>query len=154
MKSFLVLAGSENLPVIPLIDNETVKVIPVSVQKDGMALKLGMQEDSRQGKIIGTVHNIDYKYIQENPNPEPETLKDTFVTEAECYCATSLDGKVTLPVGVDYVPRKLDGEHTYKSFEERGRISELCLHHLESGLAPTRNGVLEPSCRCVRFLMW
>lgn len=111
------LAGRENTPVTPLIDNDTVRVVPVTIQKYGMALTPGMQIDSRQGKIIGTTPDIDYKYIKENPIPDPGKLKDIFITEAECYCVTSLDVKVTLPVGVDYIPRKRDGEYTYNSIK-------------------------------------
>ena len=145
LTSFLELAGRENSPVTPLIDNETVRVIPVAIQKDGMALKPGMQVDSRQGKIIGTTEDINYKYVKENQNPDPEKLKDVFVTEAECYCATSLDGQVTLPVGVDYIPRKLDGDYTYNTIKEKGTSSEICLNHLKSNLTPSKNGVLQNS---------
>lgn len=143
--ALLELAGSKNTPVTPLIDNDTVRVVPVTIQKDGMALKPGMQVDSRQGKIIGTTHDRDYKYIKENPNADPGKLKDIFITEAECYCATSLDGKVTLPVGVDYIPRKLDGEYTYNTIKEKGKSSEICLHHLKSSLTPSKNGTLQNS---------
>ena len=67
--SFLELGGGKNTPVIPLplIDNDTVQVLPVTIQEDGMGLKPGMQVDSTQVKIIGTTHNIDYKYIKETP---------------------------------------------------------------------------------------
>lgn len=84
LTSFLELAGRENTPVIPLIDNGTVRIVPVTIQKEGMALKPRIQVDSRQGKTIGTTHDIDYKYIKEIPNLEPGKLKDTFITEAKC----------------------------------------------------------------------
>ena len=71
LQSFLELANEENSGVIPLVDNDTVKVIPIALKKDGMALKPGMQVDSRQGLIIGTTEKIDYKYIQENAKPDP-----------------------------------------------------------------------------------
>ena len=66
--SFLELAGRTNTPVtpLPLIDNDT-QVLPVTIQKDGMGLKPGKQVDSTKVKIIGTTHNIDYKYIKETP---------------------------------------------------------------------------------------
>ena len=46
LTSFLELTGRENTHVAPLIDNDTVRVVPVTIQKDGMALKPGMQVDS------------------------------------------------------------------------------------------------------------
>ena len=66
--SFLELAGRTNTPVtpLPLIDNDT-QVLPVTIQKDGMGLKPGIRVDSTKVKIIGTTHNIDYKYIKETP---------------------------------------------------------------------------------------
>ena len=48
------------------LDNDT-QVLPVTIQKDGMGLKPGIQVDSTKVKIIGTTHNIDYKYIKETP---------------------------------------------------------------------------------------
>ena len=93
LRSFLELAGTENTQIVPLVDNDTVRVVPVTIQKDGMALKPEMQVDARQGKVIGTTDAINYKYIRENPNRDPEKLKNLFVTETECYCATTLDGK-------------------------------------------------------------
>ena len=98
---------------------------------------------SRQGKIIGTNHDIDYKYIKENPISDPGELKDIFITEAERYCATSLDGKVTLPIGVDYIPCKLDGE--YNTIKENGKASEKWHYHLKSSLNPSKNGTLKNS---------
>ena len=110
-----------------------------------MALKPGMQVDSRQGKIIGTTDVIYYKYVKENPNPDPEKLKDIFVTEAECYCAMLLDGLVTLQVGVDYISCKLDGDYTYNTIKEKGKSSEICLYHLKSNLNQSKNGMLQNS---------
>ena len=56
---------------------------------------------------------------------------------------------MTLPIGADYIPRKLDGEYTYKSLEEKGLCSEMCLHHLISSLTPATNGVLQSSSHSV-----
>ena len=54
--------------------SEQVRVVPVTVQKDEMALKPGMQVDSRQGKVIGTTHDIDYKYIYISKKTQIPTL--------------------------------------------------------------------------------
>lgn len=110
LQRFLKLANDKNSGVIPLVNNDTVKVIPIALKKGGMALKPGMQVDSRQGLIIGTTEKIDYKYIQENAKPDPEKLQDIFIKEAECYCALSLDRKVNLPLGVDDINRGQDKE--------------------------------------------
>ena len=86
LRSFLELAGTENTQIVPLVDNDTVRVVPVTIQKDGMALKPGMQVDARQGKVIGTTDAINYKYIRENPNRDPEKLNNLFVTETMLLC--------------------------------------------------------------------
>ena len=39
-----------------------------------------MKVDSRQVRIIGATHNIEYKYMKENSNPDPGELKDIFIT--------------------------------------------------------------------------
>ena len=49
LQSVLELANEEQLGVVPLVDNDTVKVILIALKKDGMALKPGMAVDSRQG---------------------------------------------------------------------------------------------------------
>ena len=92
--SFLELAGRKNTPVtpLPLIDNDTVQVLPGTTQKDGMSLKPGMQVDSTQVKITGTTHNIDYKYIKETPTLG--NLKTYLLLKLNAIVQpTSLDGK-------------------------------------------------------------
>ena len=91
--SFLELAGRTNTPVtpLPLIDNDT-QVLPVTIQKDRMGLKPGMEVDSTQVKIINW-HDSKHRLQIYQRNPDPGELKDIFITEAERYCATSLDGK-------------------------------------------------------------
>ena len=142
LQSFLELAKEKKSGVISLVDNETVKVIPIALKKDGMSLKPGMQVDSRQGLIIGTTEKIDYQYVKQNPNPDPEKLKEIFIKEAECYCATTLDGKMNLPVGVDYITGSLSSTATCETIEKKALVSQVCLGHMTAGGAPQKNGVL------------
>ena len=116
--------------MIPLVDNDTVKVIPIVLKKDGMALKSGMQADPRQGLIVGTTEKIDYKYrgIQENAKPDPEKLQDIFIKEAECYSATAFDRKVNLPFEVDYIKGGLDASDTCDTPSVRQKNGVLLEH--------------------------
>ena len=141
LQSFLELANEKDSGVTPLIDNDTVKIIPIALKKDGMALKPGIQVDSRQGLVIGTTDKIDYKYVKENQKPDPETLKEIFIKEAECYCATSLDRKINLPVGVDYINASLDANDTCHTIENKTGVSQVCLGHLRSGSVQRKKGV-------------
>ena len=57
-----------------------------------MSLKPGMQVDSTQVKIIGTIHNIDDKYIKEPPTLG--NLKTYLLLKLNAIVQpTSLDGK-------------------------------------------------------------
>ena len=119
LQSILELANEEQSGVVPLMDNDTVKVIPIALKKDGMALKPGMAVDSRQGLIIGTTEKIDHKYVQENPNPDSDKLKEIFIKEAECFCTTTLDSKINLPIGVDYINGSLNSRLKPKQLSVR-----------------------------------
>ena len=100
--------------VLCLIDTPELKIIPVVLQKDGMAIKPWLQFDERQGKIVGGAVHIDYKYVMEDPEPNIDELKDIFVKEAECICVTTLDDKILLPLGTDFIPSKLSADSTKK----------------------------------------
>ena len=77
-----------------------------------MSIKLGMQVDIHQEKVVGTTENTDVDYAQRNPSPTAEQLKRIFVTEAETSIVSTLDNKFTLPVGAAYNPRGLDSAQT------------------------------------------
>lgn len=148
LQSFLKLASAENSDILPLVDNPTVKVVPIALKKDGMALKPGMSVDSRQGLVIGTTDKIDYNYIKDNPHPKPERLKEIFIKEAECYCATTLDGKISLPIGVEYINGCLNSTITCESIEEKAALTQTCLRHIVQSDS-AKNGVLQAEwCPC------
>lgn len=107
-----------------------------------MSLKPGMQVDSRQGLMIGTTEKFDYQYVKQNPNPDPAKLKEIFIKEPECYCATTLGGKMNLPAGVDYITGSLSSTASCQTIERKALVSQVCLGHMISGGAPQRNCIL------------
>ena len=60
---------------------------------------------------------------------------------AECYCATTLDGKINLPIGVDYINGLLNSKDTCQTIETKAAISQTCLGHIVSKKAT--NGILQ-----------
>lgn len=76
---------------------------------NGTALKPGLEFDPRQKKIIGLINKVDWKYVSDHPNPNPEEIRKNLVTSAEVTFITSLDNS-TIPVGVHYVPKSVSGE--------------------------------------------
>ena len=74
---FLQLIANDESPVAPLLNEHTIKVVPVSMAKDGMTLKPGFQADSRQMIVIGgPVETYSLKYITENRLISPEFFKE------------------------------------------------------------------------------
>lgn len=79
-----------------------MKVLPAVLAKDViiMQLKPGLLLDSRQGKLVGSTINIDYKFVKDHPEPDKEMLKSSMVQEAEVSCLTTIDSKISLEIGL------------------------------------------------------
>ena len=89
-----------------LVDNQIVKVIPVSMGNDGNPLKPGIKYDTRLKRNVGLGVKCDEAFIKKNLNPlDTEWLKSHFVTEALVTYVTSLDDHDSLPIATDYVSR-------------------------------------------------
>ncbi|VDI07902.1 Hypothetical predicted protein [Mytilus galloprovincialis] len=142
LRSFLEICAQEDSVVTSLLNNGYTKVIPVAMQKDGMALKPGLMVDIRQGVLIGGTLKIDNEFIERHPNPSPEMLKSLFVQEAEVTCLTSLDNKLTLPVGVDYNCKGISSAETFEKFNLHCNQLQICLQCIKSGHINTENGVI------------
>ena len=67
---------------ITLYEDNTVKIIPIALVKDGMELKLGLLYDSRQGKLIGSTLNLNHDYVKRG-EPDKDTLKSYMEQEQE-----------------------------------------------------------------------
>lgn len=61
-----------------------MKVFPVVLAKDAMQIKPGLY-DSRQGKLVGSTINIDYKFVRKNPEPGKEMLKKVWFEKQRCH---------------------------------------------------------------------
>ena len=104
LESFILSCITEE--TLPLYEDENVRVVPAVLAKDGMQLKPGLLFDPRQGKLVGSTLDIDYKFVKNNPLPDKEMLKNSIVQEAEVSCLTTIDSKISMEVGVRHGPCK------------------------------------------------
>lgn len=63
---FLQLVASDKSPVAPLVSERTLKVVSLSIAKDGLTLKPGFQADPRQMIVVGGLETYSLEYITEN----------------------------------------------------------------------------------------
>ena len=109
-----------------IIECELVKVVPVSIAIDGTALKPGLEFDTRRKCIVGLFENKSLRFVQENPLPKASEIKDNLVTSANVLYVTALDNGASMPVGVDYLPKRVSGEEIFKLIKNAVRTIQIC----------------------------
>lgn len=57
--------------------------------------------DDRTKRVIGGSRDYDVVYIKANPDPKPEDLRGSIVTEAAVSYLTTLCNKVSMPVAIN-----------------------------------------------------
>ena len=110
---------------MPLLSNNKIQVVPVSLPKDGFALKPGFHD-----------------YIKENPTLPQQSFKDKFVTKAQIMGITSLDNKSALIIGNDFARSTGDGESTMNCHEKQIQELQQCL----SCLRKFQDAIVEEEC--------
>ena len=80
LQSFLQLSSRPESDILTLYGDNTVKIIPIALTKDGMQLKPGLLYDSRRGKLIGSTLNLNYDYVKRGESGK-DTLKSYMVQE-------------------------------------------------------------------------
>ena len=110
--SFLEMVFSSGSTIMPLLSNNKIQVVPVSLAKDGFILKPGFQVDQNTMTILGGKDVYTLDYVKENPTLPHESFKDKFVTEAQIMGITSLDNKSALIIGNDFMGSTGDGDST------------------------------------------
>lgn len=110
-----------------LIETPKLTVIPCALANDGTALKPAIEFDPRLKENIGLTTPIDIHYVQGNPSPSPDYLKDNIVTEAIVSSLTSLDNFCSLPVSVDYTKQSgKTGQAMADLFQEHIKTLQSC----------------------------
>lgn len=65
--SFLEMVFSSGSTIMPLLSNNKIQVVPVSLAKDGFTLKPGFQVDQNTMTILGGKDVYTLDYVKENP---------------------------------------------------------------------------------------
>ncbi|KAL9977906.1 hypothetical protein ACROYT_G015369 [Oculina patagonica] len=81
----------------------------------GMNSKPGLQFYGRVKELVGLIFPVNATYVKEDPS----FLCDSFVVEANAIILTTVDNKLSLPVGSDYTCKKTDGDTAKNRIETR-----------------------------------
>ena len=81
--AFLRMAFSQGSDVVPLISNDALRLIPVSLAKDGFAIKPGFQVDQNTMLIVGGREHYSLDYVKQNQDIPHDYFSDKFVKELE-----------------------------------------------------------------------
>ncbi len=155
LKSFLILCANTD-DSMPFYRSNHVKVYATVVENDGTALKAGLRFDERLKTIVGLEETIiDHQYILDNPVPSPEFLKSKLITEALVIMQTTLDNKIDLLIGVQYVAKKgKTGEEMFKQCTEQSILAQTCLHCLQHRSEITDHVLIHTDCNSFCERCW
>lgn len=90
LRSFMHLCTA----VPPLIQTDSVKVVPICLSRDAMAIKPSGDLDIASSTLIGFKEPVGLTYVLNNPYPKPEEIKNSLFTEAGAIVAMTLDKSV------------------------------------------------------------
>ena len=149
LQSFLLSCISEK--TLPLYEDEKVKVFPVVLAKDAMQIKPGLLYDSRQGKLVGSTINIDFKFVRINPELGKEMLKKRMVQEAEVSCLTTVNSQLALPIGARHISKGWSSAESAETIKQEMNEVKVCLCHLQPKVIDTKNGVKKRHAKCYSY---
>ena len=110
--AFLNIAFSQGSQVTSLVDNDALKVIPVSMARNRFTLKPGFEVDQRAMVVVGGQEVYTLEYIRGNQDHPHEDFANKFITEVEIMGLTTLDNKTALIIGNDFCGKDGDGRTT------------------------------------------
>ena len=126
--AFLKLSATDDVSeTVALIDTDTVKIVPCALANDGTALKPVIQFDPRTKRNVGLTIDVDYRFVQENPQQSPEFLSEHIITEALVSSITALDNSCSLPCAIEYAARKgKSGGEMKNRFDTTCKLLQVC----------------------------
>lgn len=83
-----------------LIETPILNVFVTAMENDSTALKPTIQYDENQQINVGLKDRADIPFVNLNPNPKPEFLKENVVTEANVTYLPTADNLVEMPVSM------------------------------------------------------
>ena len=123
--AFIKLASNESKCFVEN-NNELLSVI-VARGIDGFGLKAGCYRDQHINELIGTTFILDVDWIKQNSTPSLSFLRDHMVRQAEPDVLTSLDKRVSLPIGVNYLTNEGSSAESLEMWKERLCQIQTCL---------------------------
>ena len=136
--------------VSPVIETPTVRVTPVCIARDAMAIKPCGEYDQSSHTIVGLHPPIDLKFVKENPYPKPSDLKDKFYTEAGAVIATTLNKEVCLHLANDFLLSKTSGADVYSTISDTIAIIQTCwecLQHVDEDIVKSSAVNCSSNCK-------
>ena len=95
------------------------------MENDDTALKPAIQYDEKQQINVGLKERADIRFVNSNPDPKAEYLKENIVTEANVTYLSTADNNVAMPVSVRYKPKAGKSGEEMKQREADKRIQDL-----------------------------
>lgn len=129
--AFLRMAFSHGSDVVSLLSNDALRLMPVSLPKDGFAIKPGFQVDQNTMLIVGGREHYSLDYVKQQKEIPHDYFSDKFVTEVQIMGVTSLDNKAALIIGNDFVGSGGDGNSMLQFHLKRLQELQQCLHCLQ-----------------------
>lgn len=84
------------------VNSSTIKAIAISLTRDGLGRKPGLEFDERRKVPVGSTNKIDIDFRRKNPVPNPSELKQSMIKDADISVVSTIDRKISLPIGVYY----------------------------------------------------
>lgn len=129
------------------VNSSTIKAIAISLTRDGLGRKPGLEFDERRKVPVGSTNKIDIDFIRKNPVPNPSELKQSMIKDPDISLVTTIDRKISLPVGVYYEAADQSGKEVLAEVEEIARHLQTCLACLEAQ-SKSSNSILISNCGC------
>ena len=149
--AYLLIATQQESGVEPLLRNKSQLLIPAALTTDGLSLKPGLQFDRRVKELVGLIFPVDLNYVKNNPVPDPNEMRKAFVVEANSAVVTTLDNKLSLPLGNDFSPKGLNGNDIQNRIDTRVKQLQICLHCLLSSSETRGNVIVSSGANCSRY---
>ena len=122
LKNFQAMAHTSS----DFISTDRLKVTPVCLSRDAMAIKPSGDIDNLTNTIVGMTQPIDITYVKENPYPDCDELKRMMYTEAGTIIGTTLDNHIGLSLANDFLTSKTSGADVLKTLDYACKAIQCC----------------------------
>ena len=81
---------------------------------------------------MGATINIDVDYMENHRQPDLHKIKGALVSEVDVTFFTTLNNKITLTVGMYYMPKSMSRDESYTHFKDMMKDVEVCANCVET----------------------